>query len=253
MSDRLAGKTALITGAASGVGRATAELFAAEGARVWLTDLNAAAGEAAAAAIGGSARFLRHDVADEASWHAVMAAVAAEGALDVLVNNAGILAPGSIEDGSIETFRKLMHVNADSAFLGTQAGVRAMKERGGSIINLASITSWLAVSEFAAYSASKGAVAALTRSAALHCRKSGYPVRVNSVHPDGIATPMSNAMLPPGIDPAVMLFDPKRNRGGRACLPEQVASVLLFLASDDSRHVSGAELRVDNAILGMGL
>ena len=245
---RLEGKVAMITGGASGVGRECVLRFVSEGARVVLTDLNEIAGRALAAEIGENALFLHHDVADEADWTRVMAAAQRRfGALDVLVNNAGILIPGDIEEGS-----KLMRVNAESVFIGCQQGVLAMKERGGAIVNLASVSSWMPVDSYAGYGATKAAVAALTRSAALHCRKQGYGIRVNSVHPDGIYTPMMAATAP-GVDPKYLLFHPKKNKSGRACMPDKVASVVLFLASDDAAHVSGAEMHVDNAILGMGL
>ena len=250
---RLEGKVAMITGGASGVGRECVLRFVSEGARVVLTDLNEIAGRALAAEIGENALFLHHDVADEADWTRVMAAAQRRfGALDVLVNNAGILIPGDIEEGSLEDFRKLLRVNAESVFIGCQQGVLAMKERGGAIVNLASVSSWMPVDSYAGYGATKAAVAALTRSAALHCRKQGYGIRVNSVHPDGIYTPMMAATAP-GVDPKYLLFHPKKNKSGRACMPDKVASVVLFLASDDAAHVSGAEMHVDNAILGMGL
>jgi 3(or 17)beta-hydroxysteroid dehydrogenase len=250
---RLQGKVALVTGGASGVGREDVLLFAREGARVLLTDLNEEAGRALAAEVGDAAAFVRHDVAEEADWVRVMAAVQERfGRLDVAVNNAGILVAGGIEEGSLADFRKLMRVNAESVFLGCKYGVAALKEGGGSIINMASISSWYAMEKFPGYSASKAAVAALTRSVALGCRNSGYAVRVNSVHPDGIYTPMMAATAP-GVDPKYLLFDPKRNKKGRACTADKVAAVVLFLASDEASHISGAEIHVDNALLGMGL
>lgn len=250
---RVQDKVALVTGGASGVGREDVLLLAREGARVVLTDLNEEAGQALAREIGEQALFLRQDVASEADWRSVMGTVQQRfGRLDILVNNAAILVPGSIEDATLEQWQNVMHVNTDSCFLGCKYGVAAMKEIGGSIINMASVSSWLAVNSYAAYSASKAAVASLTRTVALHCRKSGYPVRVNSIHPDGTYTPMMQASAP-GIDPKYLLFNSETNRGGRACMPDQVANVVLFLASDESRYISGAEIRVDNAILGMGL
>lgn len=250
---RLNGKVVLVTGGASGVGREDVLLMAREGARVLLTDRNAEAGDALAREIGGQAVFMRHDVSSEEDWKAVMATVAERfGQLDALVNNAGILESASLEEATLEHWHRIQRVNADSVFLGCKYGVRALKERGGSIVNMASVSSWLPVDGYAAYSASKAAVGAVTRAAALHCRKRGYAVRVNSVHPDGIYTPMMQASAP-GVDPKYMLFDPATNRGGRACMPVEIANVVLFLVSDESRYVSGAEIRVDNAILGMGL
>lgn len=253
MTGQVQDKVVMVTGAASGIGREDALLLAREGARVVLSDIDEEAGQALAREIGDAARFVRHDVASEDDWRRAMEAVHAHfGRLDVLVNNAAILVPGSIETATLEQWRQVMRVNTDSCFLGCQFGLAAMKEAGGSIVNMASVSSWLPIDGYAAYSASKAAVASLTRTVALHCRKSGYRVRVNSVHPDGVYTPMMQASAP-GVDPKHLLFDPVANRGGRACLPQQVAEVVLFLASDASRAVSGAEIRVDNAIHGMGL
>ena len=250
---RLNDKVVLVTGGASGVGREDVLLMAREGAAVVLTDRNVDAGEALAKEVGDQAMFLRHDVASEADWQAVMAAVEARfGRLDAVVNNAGILESASLEEATLEHWQRIQRINADSCFLGCKYGVLALKERGGAIVNMASVSSWLPVDGYAAYSASKAAVGAVTRAAALHCRKRGYAVRVNSVHPDGIYTPMMEAS-PPGVDRKYMLFDPAKNRGGRACMPDEIAKVVLFLVSDESRFVSGAEIRVDNAILGMGL
>ena len=246
-------KVALVTGGASGVGRETVKLLLDEGAFVAISDINAEAGAAFAAECGARAMFVRHDVISEADWSAALAALQQRfGALNILINNAGILLPGSIETATLAQFRQLMQVNADSCFLGCQQGVAAMKEGGGSIVNMASVSSWLPIENYAAYSASKAAVAALTRATALYCRKNGHAVRVNSLHPDGIYTPMMQASAP-GVPAQYLLFDPKTNPKGRACLPEQIARVLLFLASDDSQAISGAEIRADSAILGMGL
>ncbi len=250
---RVQDKVALVTGGASGVGRETVKLLLQEGAFVAISDINTEAGQAFADECGERALFVRHDVSSEADWSAALAALRQRfGPLDILINNAGILLPGNIETGTLAQFRQLMQINADSCFLGCQQGVAAMKERGGSIVNMASISSWLPIENYAAYSASKAAVAALTRATALYCRKNGHAVRVNSLHPDGIYTPMMQASAP-GVPAQYLLFDPKTNPKGRACLPEQIAKVLLFLASDDSQAISGAEIRADSAILGMGL
>ena len=254
MTGRVQAKVALVTGGASGVGLAAVRLLHAEGAQVAISDINADAGKQLAAELGERAMFVRHDVSSEADWAAAIAAVQARfGALNVLVNNAGILLPGTMESGRLEDFRRLMQVNADSVFIGCQQGIGAMKAGGGSIVNMASVSSWLPIEHYAAYSASKAAVSALTRAAALTCRKQGYAVRVNSIHPDGIYTPMMEAALPKGVTRQMVLHDPKHNRNGRACLPEAIAQLILFLASDDSRVMSGSELHADNAILGMGL
>ena len=140
---RVQDKVALVTGGASGVGRSTVELLLEEGAFVAISDINAEAGEALAQACGERAMFVHHDVASEADWCAAIAATQARfGPLEILINNAGILIPGNIETGTLAPFRQLMQVNADSCFIGCQQGVAAMKERGGSIVNMASLSSW---------------------------------------------------------------------------------------------------------------
>ena len=250
---RVHNKVAFVTGGASGVGKETVELLLKEGAFVAFGDIDVPAGEAFSKACGDRALFLRHDVSNETEWQHVIAKVQAHfGPLDILINNAGILLPGSIETATLAQFRQLMQINADSCFLGCQQGVAAMKERGGSIVNMASVSTWLPIEGYAGYSASKAAVAALTRATALYCRKNGLAIRVNSLHPDGIYTPMMKATAP-GVPEKYLLFDPKVNPKGRAIMPEQIAKVLLFLASDDSMAISGAEIKADSAILGMGL
>ena len=255
MNGRVQDKVALVTGGASGVGLEAVKLLHAQGARVAISDLNVQAGEALAAELGERAMFVRHDVSSEADWTAAIATVQQHfgAALDVLVNNAGILIAGDMESGSIEDFRRLLQVNTESVFLGCQQGIAAMKAKGGAIINMASVSSWLPVEPYAGYSASKAAVSALTRAAALNCRKQGYAIRVNSIHPDGIYTPMMQASLPKGVSKEMVLFDAQRNRAGRAYLPERIAQLVLFLASDESSVISGSELHADNSILGMGL
>lgn len=250
---RVQDKVALVTGGASGVGLETVKLLLEEGAFVGISDINAEAGQALADECGERALFVRHDVASESDWSAAIAAVQQRfGPLDILINNAGILIPGSIATATLAQFRQLMQVNADSCFIGCQQGVQAMKEHGGSIVNMASVSSWLPIEGYAGYSATKAAVAALTRSTALYCRNNGLRVRVNSLHPDGIYTPMMQASAP-GVPAKFLLFDPKTNPKGRACMPEHIAKVLVFLASDDSQAINGAEIRADSGILGVGL
>ncbi len=254
MTARLKDKVALVTGGASGVGLEAVKLFLAEGAKVAISDINAEAGETLAAELGERALFVRHDVTSESDWTTAIKAVQQRfGCLNVLLNNAGILIAGDMESGRIEDFRRLLQVNAESVFIGCQQGIAAMKAQGGSIINMASISSWLPVENYAGYSATKAAVSALTRAAALKCRKQGYGIRINSIHPDGIYTPMMAATLPTGVTKEMVLHDAQRNRGGRAYMPERIAQLVLFLASDESSVISGSELHADNAILGMGL
>jgi 3(or 17)beta-hydroxysteroid dehydrogenase len=250
---RVQDKVALVTGGASGVGLETVKLLLAEGARVVISDINSQAGQALADECGERAVFVRHDVTSEAEWRAAIATAQQHfGPLDILINNAGILISGSIATSTLAQFRQLMQVNAESCFIGCQQGVEAMKERGGTIVNMASVSSWLPIEGYAAYSATKAAVAALTRSTALYCRNNSLAVRVNSLHPDGIYTPMMQASAP-GVPAKFLLFDPKTNPKGRAAMPEHIAKVLVFLASDDSQAINGAEIRADSAILGMGL
>jgi len=250
---RVEGKVCIVTGAASGIGLEDARLLAREGARVVLTDLNEEAGQRAAAEIGGDALFVRHDIASEARWAEVVAhAVERFGRLDVLVNNAGILLKGSGLAELVDDWHKLLRVNADSAFLGCRMAVALMKESGGgSIINVSSIAALAGRDDYAAYGASKGAVAALNRAVAAHCRRQKYRIRCNSLHPDGVLTPMTVASYPPGIDPAKFTID--SDPMNRMCLPEDVASAALYLASDESRAINGMELRIDSGQFVMSI
>ena len=167
----------------------------------------------------------------------------------MLVNNAGILIPGSIESTSLELWQKIQKVNSDGYFLGCKYGVQAMKETGGgSIINMSSVAALAGMPQFSAYSASKGAVTALTRSVAIHCREKGYRIRCNSVHPDGVDTPMTQP-LTGGPRPEAEKQHPK----SRMCNPKEIANLVLFLASDESRFINGSELKIDNAQTVSGL
>jgi 3(or 17)beta-hydroxysteroid dehydrogenase len=251
-SVRFVDKVVLVTGGASGVGEQTALRFAAEGASVVVADVDRAAGEALLERLGERASFVALDVADEADWQAAMAHVQGRyGQLDVLVNNAGILRAGSIEETSLETWRQLMRVNADGVFLGCKHAVEAMRECGGAIVNMSSFAALAGMPEHMAYSASKGAVAALTRSVASYCRHRRYRIRCNSVHPDGVLTPMVRSSYPAGIDPATLTIDADPMH--RMCLPADVAAAILFLAADEARAVNGIELRVDSGQFVMGI
>lgn len=249
---RVEGKVCIITGAASGIGREDALLLAREGAKVVLTDLNEEAGRQIAKEIGANALFIRHDIASESDWqHVVKTTVEHFGRLDVLVNNAAILALGSIEDTTLELWQKVQKINGDGYFLGCKYAIQAMKETGGgSIINMSSVAALGAMPMFCAYSASKGAVAAMTRSIALHCKQQGYRIRCNSVHPDGVNTPMTQALAGGQAIPQEALDQDPMNR---MAAPRDIANVVLFLATDESRFVNGAEIRVDNAQLISGL
>jgi NAD(P)-dependent dehydrogenase (short-subunit alcohol dehydrogenase family) len=248
---RVQDKVALITGAASGIGLATAQLLAAEGARVVIADLDRAAGERAAAAIGAGAAFQPLDVRSEDDWIAVTDRVAAEfDRLDILVNNAGVVLLADIEATTLADWRALMAVNHDGVFLGCKHAIRVMKTRGGgSIVNMSSVAGQIGHPALAAYCASKGGVRLLTKAVALHCARRGYDIRCNSVHPSFVDTPMLDGMLAHTGDPA------KTHSGwsaaaplGRLAQPAEVARTILFLASDDSSFTTGAELVIDGGM-----
>ena len=252
---RVQDMVAIVTGGASGVGKADCLLLAREGAKVIVTDIDEKNGQAVARAItdkGGTAVFAKHDIASEASWEAVIKLAKEKfGGLDILVNNAAILAVGTIEDTSLELFQKIQRVNSEGYFLGCKHGYAAMKERGGgSIVNMSSISGIGGSSSFVAYSASKGAVAAMTRSIAAHSRINHINIRCNSIHPDGIKTPMvfNLPAQQPGKQPQVRQNDPKQVLA-RFSEPEDIAQLVLFLASDESKRIQGAELRIDNGYL----
>jgi 3(or 17)beta-hydroxysteroid dehydrogenase len=253
---RVAGKIAIVTGAASGIGFATAELLAGEGGIVVLTDQDAALGSAAAQKIqaeGGRARFLRHDVSSESAWEAVVADTLQEhGQLDVLVNNAGIAFPnGSVEDQSLEQWRRVMTVNADGVFLGTKHAMIAMRRSGaGSIVNVSSIMGIVGSPGTAAYTASKGAVRTFTKSAALHGAKIGRGIRVNSVHPGYVMTPLLEENLRRrGSVAAETEAVQARTPLGHLGEPRDIAYGILYLASDEARFVTGSELVIDGGYL----
>jgi len=246
---RVNGKVAIVTGAASGMGRADAILLAAEGARVVLTDLNESDGQAVAALIGQQALFIQHDVTDEPSWIAVVEQTLAHfGRLDILVNNAGLMSMGSIVDTELEAYRKTNAVNNEGVFLGCKHAIPAMEQSGdgGSIINMSSVAALHGMSYIAAYSASKGAVAGLTKSVALYCREQGKGIRCNSIHPDGVKTPMV-VKVATGRDTATQEEIDAMGEVVPMCEPEDIANLVLYLASDESHFVNGAEMVIDNA------
>jgi NAD(P)-dependent dehydrogenase (short-subunit alcohol dehydrogenase family) len=248
--DRVAGKVAIVTGGASGIGKATASLLAKEGAKVVIADLNEADGKKAVEEIkreGGKALFLKLDVTSEKDWSEVIEKTLAEfGRLDIMVNNAGVLFAKAIEDTPLEQWRWLMSVNLDGVFLGTKYAIRAMKKSGGgSIINLSSLAGIVGtVDDTAAYCASKGAVRLFSKAAALECSKAGhnYNIRVNSVHPGLIETPLSEPLLK---DAAMRKSIESRHPIGHVGRPIDIAYAILYLASDESRFTTGAEMVVD--------
>jgi len=244
---RVAGKVAIITGAASGMGKADAILLAREGARVVVADLNEKDGQAVAAAIGEAAVFMRLDVTDEDNWKAVIAATVERfGRLDILVNNAGMIALGTIVDTDMDSWRKINAVNSDGVFLGCKHAIPAMAETGGgSIINMSSVAAIQGQSFVAAYSASKGAVRALTKSIAMYCKEQKNGIRCNSIHPDGVKTPMV-VKVAMGKDVASQEDIDEVGKFGNMCEPEDIANLVLYLASDESGFVNGSEMLIDN-------
>ena len=203
---RLAGKVAIITGAAKGLGEADARLMASEGARLVLTDVDVANGERVAAEIGAAARFVRQDVREEDGWIALIADVMAkEGRLDILVNNAGVVEAGHIENTTAEAWHFVMAVSADGTFFGCKHAIPAMKQSGGgSIINMASVCSIGGFSAVTAYCAAKGAIESLTRAIAVHCTQNGLNIRCNTIHPGTMDTPI-HAVAPGKTQPALVL------------------------------------------------
>ncbi len=253
---RLYGKTALVTGAARGIGAAIARAFSDEAARVIVTDIDAARGRATAEAIG--ATFARLDVASEADWENIAARFPA---IDVLVNNAGITGfegpfdgappPHDPEHASLADWRAVHAVNLDGTFLGCRYAIRAMRAKGaGSIINISSRSGLVGIPMAAAYASSKAAIRNHTKSVALYCAGQGLNLRCNSIHPAAVMTPMWEPMLGSGPDradrEAAMVAETPMRRFGR---PEEVAALAVLLASDEAPYMTGAEFSIDGGIL----
>jgi NAD(P)-dependent dehydrogenase (short-subunit alcohol dehydrogenase family) len=256
MAGRVAGKVALVTGGASGLGLATAKLLSGEGAKVVITDVQRDKGPKAAQEIGGDAVFLEHDVSNEARWKEVVdETVKRFGTLNVLVNSAGIAWPdGSIETVTLADFKRMMSVNCEGTFLGCQNAIRVMKGNGQpcSIVNISSVAGLVSGWQMAAYSPSKGAVRLLTKSVALHCARAGYDIRCNSVHPAFIDTPMVQQGIIEDKDP-----EKARKRllrmvpMGKIGEPNDIGYMILYLASDESKFTTGAEMVVDGGCTAM--
>ena len=243
---RLEGKVAIISGGARGMGAAEAKLFAREGAKVIICDVLEDEGrqtEAEINEVGGDAVFVKLDVTSQDEWeNAVNTAIERFGKLDILVNNAGIIVQSTIEDMTVELWDKVMDVNAKGVFLGTKTAIPHMKGAGGgSIVNISSISGIVGQDNVnAGYNASKGAVRIFTKAAAVQYAKEN--IRVNSIHPGPIATPMTAEGR---ADPERVALTLDRTPLGRYGEPEEVANAVLFLASDEASYVTGSEIVVD--------
>lgn len=252
MTQRLEGKSALITGAARGIGAAIAEAFHTEGAQVIITDIDQNAGEAFAKSL--DAPFFKLDVSDEANWQELERAYPE---VDVVVNNAGITGfeSGPVahdpENASLSDWHKVHRINLDGTFMGCRYAIRAMKEkRAGSIINISSRSGMVGIPAAAAYASSKAAIRNHTKSVALYCAQHGWDIRCNSIHPAAILTPMWEPMLGTGeqreANMAALVADTPQRRFG---MPEEVAALAVLLASDEARYMTGSELTIDGGIL----
>jgi len=265
----LKGRVAIVTGAASGIGRACAVALADEGVAVLATDIDDSGARETVDLIekrGGKALSANHDVTDEARWDEIMALCEAElGRPAIMVNNAGVAIGGAILEFSLADWQKQMAINMDSVFLGTRAAMRAMQESGGSIINLSSIAGLRGSAGVSAYCASKGGVRLFSKAAAVECGQLGFPIRVNSIHPGIIDTPIwqkSIARMTDTMSTDQLAALSTQNGAnalsadaiaqgapmGRAGQPEEIADMVVFLASDSSSYISGQELVVDGAM-----
>ena len=251
---QLTDKIALVTGGASGIGAACARRLVAEGATVVITDVQDPMGEALAAELGAPSFYLHHDVTSEEAWIEVIGVVKHDfGRLDVVVNNAGIaISSLSIADMRLSDFQRQQAVNVDGVFLGCKHALPLMREagNGGSIINMSSVAGLKGSPTLAAYSATKGAVRMFTKAVALECAAARDRVRVNSVHPGIIETPIWNSIYeagdhgqnaPPDLDTLSTIAVPLGVKGA----PDDIAAGVIWLASAESRYVTGAELVID--------
>jgi NAD(P)-dependent dehydrogenase (short-subunit alcohol dehydrogenase family) len=257
MAGRVSGKVALVTGGASGIGRGAAEKLASEGATVVITDIQDHLGEEVVAGIkkaGGKAEYLHHDVTSEDAWVDVIGQVKAKhGRLDILVNNAGIGLGGSVLDMTLTDWRRQTAVNLDGVFLGTKHSIPAMRQGGGgSIVNISSVAGLKGAPTLAGYCATKGGVRLFTKAVAMECAGAKDGIRVNSVHPGIIETPIWTTVMggqpgvnaPPDLDAMSEMAVPLGVKG----VPEDIANGILWLASDESRYVTGAELVIDGGL-----
>ena len=255
---RLAGKVALVTGAASGLGAAMAAKFVAEGARVVLTDINGEGADARARSLGANAVAVAHDVTSPDQWQAALAfATSKFGSLHILVNNAGIGTGGTVEDTSYDDWRQVHAIDLDSVFYGCKLALPVMAEscardgKLGSILNISSIAGVIASGNMAAYNSAKAAVRHLSKSVALHCAKRRYNITCNSIHPVFIDTPILDGLTGGlGRDEGLAKLG-RQIPLGRVGEPDDVAWGAVYLVSDEAKFVTGAELYIDGGISAM--
>lgn len=254
---RVENKIALITGAAQGLGAATAALLAREGARVVLSDINLDGAEKQALRINSvyadSAVAIEQDVTEQEGWLCTLSEIrSCYGGLHILVNNAGIGSVASIEQETFENWRRVHAVDLDSVFLGCKYAIPLIAASGGgSIVNISSISGIIAGHNLAAYNSAKAAVRHLSKSIALHCARTGNNVRCNSVHPVFIDTPILDSMAAGGDRDAALQKLGRQIPLGRVGQPDDVAYAVLYLASDESAFVTGSEIKVDGGISAM--
>lgn len=249
---RIKDRVALVTGAASGIGAGIARMFVEEGAKVLLTDINTAAGEALADELGPNAAFVPLDVGQPEAWDTAINALENRwGALDILVQSAGISFPSDIETTTLEDWDRHHWVHARGAFLGCKYAVGSMKKKGaGSIVNISSVESIRPGPLFTCYGAAKAAQDAVTKTVALHCGEKGYNIRCNSVHPAATRTPNLQQYLDASDDPARLeAIYAGMQPLNRIAEVEEIARAVLFLASDESSFMTGHQMYVDGGVL----
>jgi len=244
---RLQGKIALITGGASGLGRAIVERYIAEGATVIIADVDNLGGETLAKELGENATYQTLDVTSEEAWISAMDRITqVQGRLDILVNNAGITTVGTIESLSLADFRTMLDIDLIGVFLGCKHVVGPMKAQGGSVINMASMCGIRADAGLVGYNAAKAGVTMLTKSVALHYAREKYGMRCNSIHPGAIHTPILEKVMAQVSDPKA-LYDGwvAGHPVGRLGRPEEIAGMAVYLASDEASFATGGEFVVD--------
>ena len=240
-------KVVLVTGAASGLGLADAQLLTEGGAKVVMTDVDHERGAGLATQLG--ATFFQQDVADESRWLEVMTVIERQyGRLDGLVNNAGIAPIADIENSTTETWRKTLAVHLDGTYFGCQAGIKLMKASvGGSIVSMSSTAALIGIPDYLAYSAAKGGIRSMTKAIAVHCRREKLGIRCNSVHPGSINTSMVQSAVKQLMNIDLDESAEKKRKAMGIGEPRDVAHMVVYLLSDDSKHVNGTELVIDNA------